>query len=151
MNPHRLTFSIIGVYCVSLWVTNWSWVREYDRETGVTGFVIDLRGTGAVVGFLCSIFLIRRVWQVMRLILDAGARIPSSERLWGRWRYLLLLFPLAWQADYASSGQSKDGADFQSVVEYGGGPSGASILLSAIAIMLFQFLVRLESFNPENQ
>ncbi|RYG23087.1 hypothetical protein EON82_15110 [bacterium] len=60
----------------------------------------------------------------------------------------MLLLPLLIQTSYHSNGTAKDGASVHSVFQYGG--SAAPILLSGLAIMLFQLLVRLEAFNPEN-
>jgi hypothetical protein len=70
-------------------------------------------------------------------------------RLWGSWSYLWLLLPLAFGTTYHSSGTAEDGAAIKTVFEYGG--TWASPLFSGLAIMLFQLLIRLEAFNPENR
>ena len=104
---------------------------------------------GAFTGFVGSFVLVRRVWRVLRIILDAGIRIPNSTRLWGSWSYLVLLLPLVYRMTQHSSGLAEDGAHIDTVFEYGA--TWASVLLSAVAIMLFQLLIRLEALNPKTQ
>ncbi|MEK7950040.1 hypothetical protein [Luteolibacter soli] len=149
MKPETKVVAIIFGYCAILWVTNWSLSHEYAREVGHTASSLDLRGLGALFGFVSSIVLARRIWQVWRVILDARVRVPKSARLWGDWGYLWLLLPLLIHTDFHSNGSAEDGADVHTVFEYGS--SAASFLLSGLAIMLFQLLVRLEAFNPENR
>lgn len=151
MKAETKTYTIILGYCVVLWLTNWSLNHDYSREVGLTSSGIDIRGLGAFVGLVAAVILARRVWRVSRILLAAGIQIPMTTRLWGSWSYLWLLVPLAFGLTHHSSGTAKDGANIHTIFEYGGGASWASILFSAIAIMLFQLLIRLESFNPENQ
>ena len=151
MKPETKTFAIILAYCVILWLTNWSLSHEYSREAGLTSSGLDIRGLGALVGLVAAVVLARRVWRVSRILLATGVRVPMSIRLWGSWSYLWLLVPLAFGVTHHSSGTADDGASVHTILEYGGGASWASILFSAIAIMLFQLLVRLEAFNPENR
>jgi len=148
MKPESKTFTIIFGYCSVLWLTNWSLSHEYAREVGLTESHIDLRGLGALLGLVASIILARRIWVVARILFDGQVRIPKSTRLWGAWSYLALLLPLAFGMTHNSSGSAEDGVFIKTVFEYGG--SWASALSSGIAIMLFQLLIRLESFNPEN-
>lgn len=145
MKSETKIFAIIAGYCVILWLTNWSLSHEYDRERGLTSSDVDLRGLGALLGVVASVILGRRIWQVFRELLEAGIRIPRSIRLWGSWSMLWLLAPMAFGTSYHSSSIASDGADIQTVFEYGGGSSWISILSSAVAIMLFQLLVRLEA------
>jgi len=151
MKADNTTFSYIFVYCLVLWLTNWSLNHEYSRTVGITSSGLDARGLGALVGLVATVVLARRVWRVSRILLAAGVRVPMSIRLWGSWSCLWLLVPLAFGVTHHSSGTAHDGASVHTIFKYGGGLSWASILFSAIAIMLFQLLVRLEAFNPENQ
>lgn len=149
MKTGTKVFATIFGYCVVLWLTNWSISREFAREVGLTSSALDLRGLGAGFGGFASIVLFRRIWRVSRALLDARIRIPKSERLWGDWRYLWLLTPLLFQVTHHSSGTEMDGASVHTVFKYGEAP--ASFLLSGLAIMLFQLLVKLEEFDPENR
>ena len=151
MKPETKTFTIILGYCSVLWATNWSFTYAYARKVGLLSSGLDLRGLGAVVGLLATVVLAVRFWRVTRILFDAGVRIPKSIRLWGPSSRLWLLLPLAFRVTHYSGGTADDGAGIQTVFEYGGGASGVSILFSATAILLFQLLVSLEAFNPENQ
>jgi len=150
MKPENKIFACILAYCALLWIMNWSLVLRYERDLGVTTSGLDLRGAAALIGLVAAVILARRVWRVSRAILQAGIRIPRSVRLWGSWSYLSLLLPLTFGTSYQSSGLAADGAPVQTLFEYGGGFAWASLLFSATAIMLFQLLIRLESFNPES-
>ena len=150
MKPESKTFAIIFGYCSILWLTNWSLTHEYAREVGLKSSSLDMRNLGALLGLVISIILARRIWRITRALLAAGIRIPRSVRMWGSWRYLWLLLPLAFGTTYHSSGAAEDGAGIQTVFEYGGGGAWTSALFSAISIMLLQLLIRLEAFNPEN-
>ena len=151
MKPDSKTFVVILAYCAVLWLTNWSLSHEYAREVGMTSSTLDMRVLGALIGFVATFVLSRRIWRITRAFLDVGVRIPKSVRLWGSWNYLFLLLPLAIRITYHTSGTADDGAGVQTVIEYGGGASWASALFSAIAIMLFQLLAKIESFNPDNE
>lgn len=151
MKPESKTFAIILGYCSVLWLTNWSFTHEYARKVGLLSSGLDLRGLGAVVGLIATVVLSVRIWRLARILFDARVRIPKSVQLWGPWSRMWLLLPIAFHVTHHSNGTASDGAGIQSVFEYGGGASGLSILFSAIAIVLFQLLVSLEAFNPDNQ
>ncbi len=151
MKPESKVFSIVLGYCVVLWLTNWSLSHEYQRKIGLTSCSIDLRLLGALFGIVASVVLTRRICEVVRILLNAGIRIPTSVRLWGSWSTLWLLSPLILGLTHHGFHVTSDGVDVRTVFIYGGGPSLASIAFSGIAIMLFQLLVRLEAFNPNNK
>ena len=138
MNPKEKTLLYIVGYCAILWLTNWTWTHYGTLE---------LRGLGALFGIIISIVLTRKIWCQIRSLLAQGITIPRELRLWGDWRYLLLLFPLAVGYTYQASGTANDGTAIHTVFQYGGAPSGYSILFSALAIMLFQTLVNLNTFT----
>jgi hypothetical protein len=149
MKPENKTFAIIAGYCAILWATNWSLSHDYAREHGLTASSIDMRNLGALVGLVASYVLARRIWRVSRIIFNTRVGIPKSVRLWGSWSYLLLLLPLGFGVTNHSAGTAEDGTNVTTIFEYGG--SWAAAFFSAIAIMLFQLLVNLEAFNPENK
>jgi len=149
MKSEKKTFIIIFLYCLVLWLTNWSMNREFSREKEIYfESNLDLRGLGILLGGIASIILARRIWLTARMLWATGIEIPIKTRLWGSWSYLGLLVPLAFGATHHSSGTAEGGANLHTVFEYGGGTSLGSILSSAIAIMLYQLLTRLKSFTP---
>ena len=87
---------------------------------------------------------------MLRILMESSVRIPRDIKFLSGWSYLVLLYPLF--IGYSSHKDSIiDGVSVTTIFEYGGEVSVYSALFSAIAIMLFQFLVRLESMNPKNQ
>ncbi|MCH8475714.1 MAG: hypothetical protein LAT55_10855 [Opitutales bacterium] len=143
------TFYVILGYCAFLWVTNWSLSHTYDRDLGLIASSLDLRGLGAFLGIALSLFYLRQIWKTLRIFLDKQIRIPQTARLYGSWAYLLLLFPLAINTRHIFHRTTGDGTTTTTVFEYGGGPSIASVLLSAMAIMLYQTHLTLKSHQTE--
>lgn len=150
MKPSTKLQLVIAAYSTALWVTNWRVSTSYDREIGLIRSGIDLRGFGALIGALVTLVCLRRLWQLLRELLGLGVRIPASTRVWGDWRMLWFLVPLAFGISNRSSSLADDGSLMTTVFQYGGSPSYVSIVLSASAIMLFQTVVNLESLHPSN-
>ncbi|GAA5504868.1 hypothetical protein [Novipirellula caenicola] len=137
---------IILAYCFVLWLTNWSWSTDYDRDIGLTHSSIDLRGLGAILGMLVTVICVRRVWMLFREILDLSVRIPRQRRLLGDWGMLWYLVPLIISFGSQSHSTSIDGVLATSKFQYGGDVASIySLVLSASAIMLFQTVVNLEA------
>ena len=151
MKPSTKLFLVIATYSVALWATNWRISTSYAREIGVTQSGLDLRGIGALAGGLITVVCLRRLWKLSRELLDRGVRIPASMRIWGNWRMLWFLLPLAIVTTNRSSSIADDGSLTTTIVEYGGDLSFVSIVVSASAIMLFQTVVNLESLHPDNE
>ena len=140
------THWIILAYCFALWLTNWRWSTNYDRDIGLTHSSIDLRGFGAVVGALVTVICVRRAWKLLREMLDLGVRIPRQLRLLGDWGMLWYLIPLGIGFRSQSHSTEIDGVLALSEFQYGGSvASVCSLVLSASAIMLFQTVVNLEA------
>lgn len=99
---------------------------------------------------IASFVLAKRVWELLRKIMDRRIRIPLSLRLWGDWKALWLLLPLFFGSVYHSHGIAEDGAAIHAVYEYGGDSSLAVFFFAATTIKLFQFRVRLEALDPDS-
>ena len=150
MNPHKKILLCVTAYCVLLWLTNWSTSTVYDHDQGLTSESLDMRGAGIIIGVIFSIVFLRRIYLIMRILMESSVRIPREIKFLSGWSYLGLLLPLLY--GYSSYKDSMvDGVKATTIFQYGGDFSGFSLLFSGIAIMLFQFLVKLESFNPENR
>lgn len=140
------THWIILAYCAVLWLTNWSWSTEYDRDIGLTHSSIDLRGLGAIVGAMITAVCVRRAWKLVRELLDLGVRIPKKQRLLGDWGMLWYLIPLGIGVGSQSHSTEIAGVLTTSEFQYGGSMGSIySLILSAFAIMLFQTVVNLEA------
>ena len=148
MKPNPRIHLIVAVYCATLWATNWCLSTSYDREAGTTYSSVDLRGLGAVVGGIVTVVCGRRLWKLLRELLEIGVRIPAQIRIRGQWRLLLYLAPLEFVLTNSESSIANDGALVSTVFQYGGEPALLSILLAGSAIMLFQTVVNLESLHP---
>ena len=152
MNSATKVRLIIVVYCVALWVTNWSYATSYDREFGLTSRSVDLRGLGALLGGLVTFVCFRRLWRLIREFLALGVHVPSEAKIWGEWWMLWFLLPLAFGLTNKATDVADDGTLATTVFQYGGGwPSACSIAFSASAIMLFQSVVRLEAYCPHKE
>ena len=151
MGRKTKTQLVIIAYCATLWATNWSVSTSYDREIGLTHSAIDLRGLGVLAGGIVTFVCLRRLWKLLRELLELGVRIPSGTRIWGEWGQLWFLAPLAIGVRNPWSTNADDGTLTTTVFEYGGELSLYSILVSASAIMLFQTVVNLESLHPDNE
>jgi len=144
--PQAKLKTFIFAYCVFIGLTN-CYIVYADPELGV----YDMRPWGIFIGLLVLSVLLECVWRTVRGILDVGARIPKSASLWGDWRYLLLLFPLALEQNipFPSALASVIGV---SGLKYGGNANTVWLaVLTAAAVMFFQLLVHLEEFNPNNR
>jgi hypothetical protein len=147
MKPQaKLNLVVVG-YCVILWLTNWSYVHTYDRDEGLTSSFGDYRALGVLMGVIASFILARRIWRVFRDYLARGIRIDPDVRIWSGWTMLILLMPLFFGYSSHSIGVADDGASMTSDFEYGGDISLYSAAFSGLAIMLFQALVTLESYD----
>ncbi len=150
MNPHKKILLCVTIYCVFLWLTNWSTSTVYDREQGLIEEYLDMRGAGIFLGVVFSVVFLRRIYLTMRILMESPVSVPKDIKFFSGWSYLGLLLPLLY--GYSSHKDSMvGGVKATTIFQYGGDFSAFSLLFSGIAIMLFQFLVRLESFNPENR
>ena len=150
MNPHKKILLCVSAYCILLWLTNWSSSTVYDRDQGLTAESLDMRGAGITLGIIFSIVFLRRIYLVMRILMESSVRIPKDLKFLSGWSYLALLLPLLYGYSHHKD-SIVEGVKATTIFQYGGDLSAFSLLFSGIAIMLFQFLVRLESFNPENR
>lgn len=150
MTPQTRILVCTLTYCVFLWATNWQSSTEYHQSAGLTASSYDLRLLGVLLGVVFSIILLKRIYTVMRILMESSVSISRDIKFLSGWSYLGLLYPLF--IGYSSHKDSiVNEVPTTTIFEYGGDVSVYSALFSAIAIMLFQFLVRLESLNPENQ
>ncbi len=146
MKPESKMFALILGYCSIMWLTNWSVSHKNEGASGGSFSVLDLRIYGVLFGVFAVLVLFRRIWRIVRELLDARIRIPRTARLRGTWHYLWFLWPLAPGFTRFSWGLADDGTPIETIFEYGGGISWVSILCTALVVMLFQFLVNLEAF-----
>jgi len=151
MKPETKLQVYIFCYALILWMTNWSLAHTYDRTTGLASTSRNMQGFGILFSLIVVYILAKRVWKILRVLLDRRIRVPRSLKLWGDWKPLLLLLPLFIGITHHSHGIADDGAAIHTVFEYGGDSSIALFFFGAVAIMLFQLLVRLESFDPDHQ
>nr|WP_285963760.1 hypothetical protein [Oscillatoria laete-virens] len=129
-------FFVIFLYCVFLWVTNWSY--HMVGEDG-TSTLIDMRRMSFSTGMLLSIFFAFKIWKSVRKLLDENVRIPAQQSLVRGWENLLLLLPLGigFQNKYViESGKL--------TFQYGGVGDWTGIFFAAMAIMLYQLWFRLD-------
>ena len=150
MKPETKLQVYIFCYAFILWMMNWSVSHTYDRTTGLISSSQNMQVLGIFFSLIVVYILAKRVWKVFRVLLDRSIRVPRSFKLWGDWKPLLLLLPLFIGITHNSLGIAADGSEIYTVFEYGGNLSIALFLLGAVAIMLFQLLVRLELFDSDH-
>lgn len=141
MNKQLLTI----IYCLILWLTNWSLEYSYDREHGLTYTSIDLRVFTILFSLIASYFLLKKMWRIVRQLLDEGVKVPLDKKLVTGKEFLVLLLPLLFGVTTDSNGLAADGTEFTKTFEYGGSLSVGLIFVAAIFIILFNTLVNLEA------
>ena len=151
MKSTIMTPVIIVSYCVILYLTNLTLEHQAIRQIGITASSYKLRTWAAMFGIMASLTLAQRVWELLRSFLDEEIRIPRKVRLWRHWQYLLLLLPLGYGFDKQYSTVAEDGTIVTTIFTYGGSDSVLLILFSALPIMLFQILARLEFFYLQHR
>lgn len=145
MGPKSST--LIVVCCTLLLLTNWSFSHGHMREGVFTPFLqIDLRGLGAGLGSVACIFLVLKIWRLVRILLDERVRISREIRLWKPSKFFWLLVPMGFGFTYSWHDSSDLEGRLFSTFEYSGSDSWISIVVSAVAIVLFQLHEQLRSF-----
>ncbi len=147
----KMRLLILG-YCLFLWSTNWSLFYKYAREgAGLKSSGIDPHGLGLLITIAITILLARKVWLLMRGMLDCGMIIPLKSRIWGQKRNIILLFPLALNHSVISSEMGQDGVMITTIFKYGSELAPYTILIGWLAIMLFQTLSNLTACTLEDR
>lgn len=148
MNSEKKVLLTILIYCAILWFTNWSLVYTDPAKHDMVMSSLGFKGLGVGLGLFTSTFLTYSIWLKIRQLLSLQATIPTSVQLGGKWRYLLFLSPLLFNYRSYTDSLGENGALLHRDFVYGSSTTIYSLLFSALAIMLFQTLVKLESFSP---
>ncbi|UDQ98998.1 hypothetical protein AAEX28_02670 [Lentisphaerota bacterium WC36G] len=144
-------FFILLAYCIFLISINWHYsVEVHDSKMALTSSTnISYSGFGLGASIILAVILLFSTYETLRKILAKGIKIPITNKLLGKFSYLLLLLPLVYHST-ATRVESIDSGLTKTIISgYGGDSTKMTILWAAIVIMLFQFLVNISSYLPK--
>ena len=149
MNNVRMRLIIIG-YCIFLYLMNFSYTVHYKYDKGSQSSTIELQKLAFLISLIIMIVLAVQLWKFIRRILDAGIQIPFKTPIWGQFSNLLLLLPLYIHQTVGASEILNDGTVMTTTFIYGPSRDLSIMVVSGMAIMLFQTLCNFHFYNTQD-
>ncbi len=149
--PSEQAYWIIG-FALFLALTNWRLERTLERSISDGSsqsqvFSCDFSFPGLFLAICATLYF---AWLIFRRLLDLPGRVPHTYRLFGDWRWLLLLAPLWFHSSTHSFTLVEDDGLLTTVSGYGTGSSTQTFLVAAASILLLQIYHRLEAWGESS-
>lgn len=149
--PSEQAYWIIG-FALFLALTNWQLERTLERSISDGAsqsqvFSCDFSFPGLLLAICAALYF---AWLIFRRLLDLPGRVPRSYRLFGDWRWLLLLAPLWFHTSTRSFTLVEDDGLLTTISGYGTVSSTQTFLFAAASILLLQTYHRLEAWGESS-
>ncbi|XHR27933.1 MAG: hypothetical protein ACFUZC_18635 [Chthoniobacteraceae bacterium] len=136
------------LFAAFLVVTNWHWTRTVVHNHNHSSTTVNLAGAGIGV-VICIVGLIvysRRLYRLLRDLLDRGTRVPAKVKFVSAGPmfilFLLFLLPSYSRTSSIPAGEITTTTTFG----YGSGASGFLIILAVLLLTVYQFYRGLKEY-----